>query len=145
MESSQLNMWYCTCLGFLDEDTSILIATLMHDVHDILLVQLYRILWIYIAVHGFASTQQKNGRPRWPSEWRQAAILIAQGPTPLLVAGGEMDVHQVEAGEILIRRYFQWDTYKKIFPTRKWSLEVWDCILRGGIIGFEKKWKIFFI
>ena len=59
-------------------------------------MQLYRLLWIYVAVHGFASSETKSSK--WPASWRTAAILIAQGPTPLLVAGGEMDVEQVEAG-----------------------------------------------
>ena len=63
-------------------------------------MQLYRMLWIYVAVHELArDTPSKTHKRQWPQLWRQAAVRIAQGPTPLLVAGGEMDVDQVEAGE----------------------------------------------
>lgn len=62
--------------------------------------QLYRLLWIYVAVHELArDTPSKTHKRQWPREWREAAIRIAQGPTPLLVAGGELDTEQVEAGE----------------------------------------------
>ena len=63
-------------------------------------MQAYRMLWIYVAVHELArDTPSKTHKRQWPQLWRLAAVRIAQGPTPLLVAGGEMDVDQVEAGE----------------------------------------------
>lgn len=62
-------------------------------------------LWIYIAAHGFASSQRGSSKQQWPGSWRNAAIMIAQGPTPLLVAGGEMDVDQIEAGQELQTRF----------------------------------------
>lgn len=62
-------------------------------------MQLYRVLWMYVAVHGLWKDHPgSKGRPQWPTEWHLAAILIAKGPTPLLVAGGEIDVFRVDAG-----------------------------------------------
>lgn len=59
-------------------------------------------LWIYIAVHGFAKSENTNERRQWPRS-RDACVAIAQGPTPLMVVGGEMDVDQVEAGKINVQ------------------------------------------
>ena len=57
-------------------------------------------LWIYIAIHdlGRASTS-KGSSKSWNPAHRAAAIKIAQELTPLLVAGGELDIEQVEAGK----------------------------------------------
>lgn len=65
-----------------------------------ILLQLYRILWIYIAVYDLAKPNLgRSSKAAWPRAWRQAAITIANTLTPLLVAGGEMDIEQVEAGK----------------------------------------------
>ena len=63
-------------------------------------LQLYRMLWIYIAIHdlGRASSSKGSSKPGNPA-YRIAAIKIAQELTPLLVAGGELDIEQVEAGK----------------------------------------------
>lgn len=66
---------------------------------NLLELQLYRTLWMYVALYDLARTHPgKIGRTAWPVTWRQAAMNIAHDLTPLLVAGGEMDIEQVEAG-----------------------------------------------
>ena len=65
-------------------------------------MQLYRMLWIYIAVHDLGRASAARGTSKaWNPAYRKAAIRIAQELTPLLVAGGELDIEQVEAGKII--------------------------------------------
>ena len=66
-------------------------------------MQLYRMLWIYIAIHDLGRANPSKGALKpWNPAYRSAAIKIAQELTPLLVAGGELDIDQVEAGKFFL-------------------------------------------
>lgn len=63
-------------------------------------MQLYRLLWIYIAIHDLGRGNVGKGASKpWNPAYRTAAIKIAQELTPLLIAGGELDIEQVDAGK----------------------------------------------
>ena len=47
---------------------------------------------------------------------RKAAIKIAQELTPLLVAGGELDVEQVEAGQSIVIVHLWVDIWSLVLP-----------------------------
>lgn len=88
-------------------------------------VQLYRVVWIYIAIHDLANSSPSKGGKPWKPAYRRAAIKIAQELTPLLVAGGELDIDQVDAGKHAVDRW----TLDKIVirqcqPCAKYSCEV---------------------
>ncbi len=73
-------------------------------------MQLYRMLWIYIAVHDLGRANAARGTSKaWNPAYRKAAIRIAQELTPLLVAGGELDIEQVEAGKITSHCLSNWE------------------------------------
>lgn len=84
-------------------------------------MQLYRLLWIYVAVHELGGTGPgKSSKQHWTGdEWHEAAVAIAQGPTPLLVAGGELDIDQIEAGEGQISCIAMTALHKETFNGRR--------------------------
>ena len=49
---------------------------------------MYRIVWLYAALHGFAGACQTSGEYRWPVEWRLAlgqlaCVSLTLGPSGL--------------------------------------------------------------
>ena len=44
---------------------------------SLLATQMYRVVWLYAALHGFAGAGQTAEEYRWPSEWRLALGQIA--------------------------------------------------------------------
>ncbi len=62
-------------------------------------LQLYRLLWLYVALHDLAGIQVADPcASAWPLEWRNACVTIAQHLTPEVVVGGLVSAGQVEAG-----------------------------------------------
>ena len=56
---------------------------------SLLTVQMYRVVWLYAALHGFAGAGQTAEKYRWPVEWRLAlgqiaCVSLALGPSGLL-------------------------------------------------------------
>ena len=53
-----------------------------------MVTQLYRLVWLYSAVHGFAVVRSPAGQVRaWPESWRLALGRIAMSTPPLAPAG----------------------------------------------------------
>ena len=62
-------------------------------------LQLYRVLWLYVACHDMTGLQDLGSLSRdWPIQWKKACITIAQSLTPAIIAGGGVQPGQVEAG-----------------------------------------------
>ena len=52
------------------------------------MTQMYRLLWLYSAVHGFAAVRgPADPTGPWPEAWRLALGRIATGTPPLVPAG----------------------------------------------------------
>lgn len=69
-------------------------------------VQMYRVMWLYAALHGFAGAGQGAAQYRWPAHWRLAlGQLACVTPTLLPASPPEVSAARLKAelSERLIR------------------------------------------
>ncbi len=55
-----------------------------------IVLQALLLVWLYIAVHGFAAPSGAASTQKWPSSWREAAgRLAAEGTHDAVLSGGD--------------------------------------------------------